>query len=76
MRQRLEIRIEGLLDLKWAEWFPDFELTHTEVGTTTLSGWVSDQAALYGLITNLRDLGAKLVSLTLEAPCSDCKPLP
>ncbi len=61
--QRVEIRVEGHLDKTWAEWLDGFTLTHTEQGETILSGKAKDQAALYGLIAKLRDLGVKLVSV-------------
>lgn len=61
--QRVEIRVEGHLDKTWTEWLDGFTLTHTEQGETILSGKAKDQAALYGLIAKLRDLGVKLVSV-------------
>ena len=65
--QRAEIRIEGHLDAQWAEWFEDFVITYTETGDTILTGCVSDQAALYGLIAKLRDLGVKLKTVNFNA---------
>ena len=32
-------------------------------GDTLITGWIADQAALYGLLNALRDLGQALVSL-------------
>jgi hypothetical protein len=61
--QRIEIRVEGHLDQTWADWLDGFTLTHTEEGETILTGKVKDQAALYGLIAKLRDLGVKLISV-------------
>ena len=61
--QRVEIRIEGHLDPTWEDWLDGFTLTHSEGGETVLTGSVRDQAALYGLIAKLRDLGVKLVSI-------------
>ena len=61
--QRVEIRVEGHLDQTWAEWLDGFKLVHTEQDETILTGKVKDQAALYGLIAKLRDLGAKLISV-------------
>ena len=61
--QRVEIRVEGHLDRTWTEWLDGLELTHTGQDETILTGEVKDQAALYGLIAKLRDLGAKLVSV-------------
>ena len=59
---QVEIRIKGHLDPSWADWLEGFTITHTQEGHTLLTGRVSDQAALYGLIAKLRDLGAKLIS--------------
>jgi hypothetical protein len=64
--QQLEIRVEGHLDETWAEWLDGFVLTHKEPCETTLTGWVEDQAALYGLIGKLRDLGVKLISVNYQ----------
>ena len=61
--QRVEIRVEGHLDQTWAEWLDDFTLAHTEGDETVLTGTTRDQAALYGLIAKLRDLGVKLISV-------------
>jgi hypothetical protein len=66
--QQAEIRVAGQLDAKWAEWFEGFALTYTETGETILTGCVSDQAAFYGLLAKLRDLGVKLVSVNLDLP--------
>jgi hypothetical protein len=63
MRQ-VEIRIEGCLDLQWAELFEGLEVKHTPNGETTISGDVWDQSALYGLIGKLRDMGIKLLAIT------------
>ena len=64
--KRAEIRIAGHLDPKWAEWFEGFDLTYTENGETSLTGYVADQAALYGLIAKLRDLGVVLISVNFD----------
>lgn len=63
MTQRVEIRVEGHLDQTWAEWLDGFNLAHTVRDETVLTGKVKDQAALYGLIAKLRDLGVKLISV-------------
>jgi hypothetical protein len=64
--KRAEIRIEGHLDEKWAEWFDGFEFSYTGTGDTLLTGFVPDQSALYGLIAKLRDLGVKLKTVNFE----------
>jgi hypothetical protein len=61
--QRVEIRIREHLDQQWAEWLDGFSIAYTEQYETILTGEVQDQAALYGLIAKLRDLGVKLVAV-------------
>ena len=63
MRQ-VEIRLEGYLDKKWLDWLAGVTIVHTTQNQTLLTGLVHDQAALYGLILKLRDLGVKLVSVS------------
>jgi hypothetical protein len=63
------ITIQGHLHPRWSEWFEHLTITQQPDGTTTLSGAVADQAALYGLIIKLRDMGLPLLaieSLTAE----------
>lgn len=55
------IRIKGRLDCKWSDWFGGFTITSLENDETVLSGMVLDQAALYGLIAKLRDLGLPIL---------------
>jgi hypothetical protein len=61
--QRVEIHIEGRLDPLWIDWLDGFSLTYTGEDETVLTGQVTDQAALYGLIAKLRDLGVILLSV-------------
>jgi len=58
-----EIRIKGHLDEQWADWFGGLTITLEENGDTLLTGPVADQAALYGLLRRVRDLGMPLVSV-------------
>ncbi len=60
---RYEIRCATHLDHRWDAWFDGLVLRHDRDGTTTLSGPVVDQAALYGLLDKLRDLGLPLLSV-------------
>jgi hypothetical protein len=60
---RYEIRLHGRLDPRWAARFDGMTLT-TGDGFTLLTGRVVDQAALHGLLHQLRDLGIPLVSVT------------
>ena len=61
--QRVEICIEGQLDETWSEWFEGFMVSYNDQNQTILVGEIPDQAALYGLIAKLRDLGLTLVSV-------------
>ena len=58
-----QIRIKGHLSRQWADWFGGLTLTFEENGETLLSGAVIDQAALYGLLKQVRDLGMPLISV-------------
>src|SRR5215212_3316197 len=58
-----EICLKGYLDARWADWFEGLSFVHESDGTTILSGPVVDQAALYGLLRKVRDLGLPLISV-------------
>jgi hypothetical protein len=60
---RVEIRAKGRIDKQWSTWFEGLSIAHTAQDETILSGSVIDQAALYGLLAKLRDLGLALVSV-------------
>ena len=64
---QVEIRVQGQLDQTWAEWLDGFTLTYAKEGGTILIGDVKDQAALYGLIAKLRDLGVNLISFNFNS---------
>jgi len=61
--QRVEIQVKGRIDQDWSDWFAGLTITHTNEDETILSGTVVDQAALYGLLARLRDLGLPLLSV-------------
>ena len=61
-----QIRIEGHLGVQWSEWFAGFSIASQADGTTLLTGSISDQAALHGLLMRIRDLGLPLVSINRE----------
>jgi hypothetical protein len=58
-----KIRINGHLDPEWSDWFEGLTVTLEEDGNTLLSGPVTDQAALHGLLKRVRDLGMPLLSV-------------
>ena len=58
-----EIRVRGLLDDHWRARFDGLTLTPLENGETLMAGTIPDQAALFGLLAQVRDLGLYLVSV-------------
>ena len=59
-----QIRIRGHLGQPWREWFEGLTLTLEADGTTLLTGPVVDQAALYGILKKVSDLGMPLLSVS------------
>ena len=58
-----QIRLKGHLDDLWADWFGGLTITLEENGDTLLTGPVVDQAALFGLLKKVRDVGIPLISI-------------
>lgn len=58
-----QFRIKGRLDRQWTEWFAGLIITHENNTETLLTGPVVDQAALYGLLRKIRDLGLPLLAV-------------
>ncbi len=68
--QQVEIRVKGRIDKRWSEWLDGLTITHTAQDDTVLAGPIPDQAALYGLVSKLRDLGLALSSVhCVELDC-------
>ena len=64
-----EIRVKGVLDEGWQQWFDSREFilqsTKGKPAFTTLTVPVADQAALRGILGKLWDLNLTLISLHL-----------
>jgi len=61
--QGYEIRLKGHLEARWMKQFDGLAITLEDNGDTLLTGPLADQAALYGLLKKIRDLGMTLVSV-------------
>lgn len=57
------IRLKGHLDDKWNDWFGGTTVTLEEGGVTLLTCQIVDQAALHGLLRQIRDMGLPLISV-------------
>ena len=57
------IRLKGHLGDQWTDWFGGLSITLEDNGDTLLAGLVVDQAALHGLLRQVRDLGMPLLSV-------------
>ncbi len=70
----IKITVMKRIDLNWSEWFEGMTIQHTDRDETILTGTVADQAALYGLLAKLRNLGLPLVSVNsveMESTCPE-----
>ena len=63
-----QIRVKSHLDSDWTDWFEGLNITLEKTGHTLLTGPVVDQAALYGLLKKIRDLGMLLISVNYLEP--------
>jgi hypothetical protein len=61
------IKVKGILDPCWLDWFNGLQLTYEEQPDgsclSVLTGEFKDQAALHGKLIKLRDLNLPLVEL-------------
>jgi hypothetical protein len=58
-----EIRIRGHLAPLWNDWFGGLAIENEPDGESTLSGTLPDQAALFGVLGQVRDLGLTVICL-------------
>ncbi len=68
MSEFYEIKIKGHLDPVWSDWFAGMQVTHLEGDKTLLSGFLTDQATLHGLLERIRDLNLELLSVQYVKP--------
>jgi len=65
-----EIRVEGHLAERWSDWFEGLAICQDPDGETVLTGPLSDQAALFGVLTKIHDLNLVLISVSRISPKS------
>lgn len=58
-----EIRLHGHIDARRARQFAGLTMTLLPEGETMLTGPVVDQAALYGILARIRDMGMPLIEV-------------
>ena len=60
-----EIRVKGHIDKRRVTML-EMQVAYHKNGETTLHGTIPDQAALYGILNRLHDLGVVLLSVNLQ----------
>jgi len=64
-----QLKVQGRLEDRWSHWFDDLEITvegnSPDKTVTVLTGVITDQAALHGLLNRIRDLNLLLLSVNL-----------
>ena len=64
---RYEIRVSEILDSDWSQWFEGMEVLPGNEGSpvpgTLLRGCPPDQAALFGILSQIRNLNLTLVEV-------------
>jgi hypothetical protein len=58
-----KIKLRGHLAQRWSDWLGGLEISHDAQGCSLLTGVVPDQAALHGILAQIRDLGLPLISI-------------
>jgi hypothetical protein len=68
-RYRIRVRVQGEIAPAWSMLLADLAVTPEPDGTTLVSGELTDQAALHGLLAAIRDFGLSLISVeTVVSP--------
>jgi hypothetical protein len=58
-----EIRLKGHLDARWFHRFEGLQITLLDSGETILAGPVADQSALFGILSQIRNIGIPLIDV-------------
>ncbi len=57
------ITVDGHLEAHWSAWFDGLTISNMSTGRTLLAGPLVDQAALFGVLIKIRDLGLPLIAV-------------
>ncbi len=63
-----QIRLGCHIEQHQHYWFDDLSVTNLDNGECTLDGPIPDQAALFGILLKIRDLGLPLVAVNRIHP--------
>lgn len=66
-----QIRVKGHLDDEWSAWFGNLTVDNQADGEALLTGVLPDQAALFGVLIRVRDLGLPLLGVQRIASGED-----
>ena len=67
------VRIVGRVNNGWSDFMSNLEESYEQENgatVTTITGVVTDQAALHGLLERIRDMNLTLLSVACDGPCS------
>ena len=71
-----QIRVKAHLSDEWIDWFGGLKIENQSGGEAVLFGTLPDQAALYGVLDRIKELGVALVSVNCVEPSSEHRSLP
>jgi hypothetical protein len=63
MSSAYRIKVQGCLSCKFSKWLNNLQITNLQDDETLIEGNVEDQAALFGILMKIRDLGLQLTYL-------------
>lgn len=65
-QQHVKIIVREIVAETWEAWFAPLHMTPLSEGGTQLSGFIPDQAALHGILNQLRDLNLTIILVHVE----------
>ena len=72
MKKQYQIRVKGILNGSWSDWFYGWTMTAEEDGTTVFTSQNADESSLHGLLAKIRNLNLPLISVnSVDAELQD-----